>query len=135
MTNNPSIVQNALYTSEQLISSLDISSATLHAWIGHGLRSAKRGTKRRYFLGQHVIEFMLDASSDSGERIRIRRDEVYRSDDVKAAFGIAKETLQKWMDDGLPYAQPSTRSCFFLGSDILDFLAARVKNRKEVVKP
>lgn len=134
MTSNPLIVPNALYTTEQLISSLDISSATLHAWIGQGLRSAKRGTKRRYFLGQDVISFMLDLPSDSGERIRIRRDEVYRSDEVMAALGIGRDTLQKWLNDGLPYAQPSTRSMFFLGSDILDFLAARVKSRKEVVK-
>lgn len=132
MTNNHTIVQNALYTREQLISSLEISSTTFQSWIDQGLRSAKRGTKRRYFLGQHVIDFMLDLPS---ERIRIRRDEVYRSDDIKAAFGIAKATLQDWLDDGLPYVQPSTRSMFFLGSDILDFLAARVKNRKEVVKP
>lgn len=58
----PLIVEEGLYTREQLISALAISSTTLNQWLhleaDQRLRSGQRGTKRRYFRGRDVINFL-----------------------------------------------------------------------------
>lgn len=52
----------------------------------------------------------------------IRRGEVYTSSQVINGFGIAKETLQEWMKQGLRSTMRGSRTRYFLGDQIIDFL-------------
>lgn len=61
--------------------------------------------------------------------IRIRRGELFLGEEIRAALRIGKDTLQKWMDDGLPCAQPWTKSQVFNGDDVIDFMARHAKSR------
>ncbi len=56
------IVMDALYTSEQIVSAMKISRETLNIWIKSGLRFSRRNTKRQYFLGRHIIEFLFEGN-------------------------------------------------------------------------
>ena len=64
-----------------------------------------------------------DASrQDSFQNFVIRRGEVYTSDQVVRSFGIAKATLQEWMRQGLRSTMRGSRTRYFLGDQIIDFL-------------
>lgn len=62
----PLIVEDGLYSREQIIAALAISSATLNQWLnlaeGERLKSGQRGTKRRYFRGRDVMSFLVGES-------------------------------------------------------------------------
>lgn len=59
---------------------------------------------------------------DNSINFVIRRGEVYTSDQVVRSFGIAKATLQDWMRQGLRSTMRGSRTRFFLGDQIIDFL-------------
>ena len=61
--------------------------------------------------------------------IRIRRGELFLADEIRAALGVGRDTIQRWLDDGLPCSQPWTRGQIFSGDDILDFMARHAKVR------
>lgn len=55
-----SIRRGEIYLSEHVTGALKISKPTLEMWITEGLRFSRRGTRRRFFLGDHLIDFMFD---------------------------------------------------------------------------
>lgn len=67
----PLIVEQGLYSSEQIIAALAISDKTLCDWMKQGLKPLGRNdfiktqTKRRYFHGRKVIEFMAGPPSSN----------------------------------------------------------------------
>lgn len=54
----PLIVEHGLYCREQILRLIGISSLTLSDWQNSGLRSLKKGTKRLYYHGRDVIDFL-----------------------------------------------------------------------------
>lgn len=59
----------------------------------------------------------------------VQRGAVYTSDDLVGRLRIGKQTLQKWLNEGLPFAQPSTKSQLFIGDDVVDWLQSRTSTR------
>lgn len=55
---NPIIVRDGLYSREQILSLMRITSATLGAWQKSGLSSLQKGTKKMYFYGGDLIDFL-----------------------------------------------------------------------------
>lgn len=54
----PLIVEHGLYSREQILRLVGISRATLSDWQDSGLRFLKKGTKRLYYHGRDVIDFL-----------------------------------------------------------------------------
>ena len=52
----------------------------------------------------------------------IRCGEVYASQQLLTSLGIARETLDKWINRGLAFARPNTRHQYFLGDDVIRFM-------------
>lgn len=51
----------------------------------------------------------------------IRRGQVYSTKQL-VACGISAETIGLWESDGLKFAQPRTKSKFYLGDQIIRFM-------------
>lgn len=56
------------------------------------------------------------------KRIRIRSGQIYLAEDVREALKIASVTLNCWIEQGLRCSQPGTKSRYFLGDDIIEWL-------------
>lgn len=61
MSVTPLLVEDGLYSTEQIIAALATSPGTLETWLADGLRSGKRNTQRRFFWGRDVIRFLVGA--------------------------------------------------------------------------
>ncbi len=59
----PLLVEDGIYCAEHIVAALAISEATLDRMIDGGLRVGQRYTKRRFFRGRDVMEFLLSDES------------------------------------------------------------------------
>lgn len=67
----PLMIESGLYTRQQVMRLLNVSSETLGHWKAEGLRSCRRGTKQAYYVGRDLIRFLqggevADAEEDDG---------------------------------------------------------------------
>lgn len=63
----PLLVENGLYSVEQVLAALATSERSLEKMLADGLRSGKRHTQRRFFWGRDVIRFLVEGPTDGAE--------------------------------------------------------------------
>ncbi len=52
----------------------------------------------------------------------IVRGRIYTAGELITSFRITEKTLQTWIDEGLTPARKHTKTRFFLGDDLVEFL-------------
>ena len=62
----------------------------------------------------------------------IRQGQLYLAREVVWRCGISSRTLTKWIDQGLRVCRPGTKERFFLGDDVIEFVAGRRARARKV---
>ena len=53
------LMQGRIYTAGEILTSFRITEKTLQTWIDEGLKPARKHTKTRFFLGDHIIRYLF----------------------------------------------------------------------------
>lgn len=52
----------------------------------------------------------------------IRSGQIYTAKEIIARMKITNLTFQRWVNNGLRFSQPGTKSRYFLGDDLIAFM-------------
>lgn len=59
---------------------------------------------------------------------------LYPGEAVVSKLGIGKNTLSKWVAEGLPVYGPNSRADLFLGREVIKFVTSSPKSNKEALR-